>query len=1673
MFHCHVAPVSRSTGRSSVQSAAYIAGAKLIETRRGLTVNFSNRENHVPFSKTYMFGIDDAHQLSQEDALELWDKLESFEDELARSRFKDKGACERFLARANMAKTITISLPIELSLEQQKEILEEFTKENFEQHNLLVLSVIHDSTHNPHAHIQISERELVCDEKGNLTFSRLKNRAIKERSFIRDVRKSIANITNKYLEMNGIERRVTEKSFLDCGINLSPTHHRGVALDHSKMNDNEARILTENQKTIVQNANQIIADPNIVLTYLSVHYATFTQKDVLNFINRYLSHDDAMRNYVFEHVIDHAHYLGSDLHGCKRYATKSYVEKERTFFQHMDALMTDQTHGINAELVEKLVDKNYSHMTEEQRNATCGLTQGSAFSVLQGRAGTGKTSTTVKAVCELYSDFGYTVLGGAFAKSAADNMHLETGISSRTLHSYLMMWEKFEVAEKAFLSFKHIQDEGILKQFEWYKDLQNFKKFQLTKDTAFVLDEAGMVNVDLYTRLIHFVHKAGAKLILVGDGNQCAAIGAGNIFSKIEDVMESKGQLHSLTKIMRQKVDWMREASVELSQLMVRDALIRYDDHGLVHGLSHDTLLSTIAHNYIEHINRLNDDGSHAFKSGCVLSFTNQAVFELNGAIRSLLKQTPVNGFTLGSDIFSKPSASVKEAIEHFALGDKIVFLKNDKTHVKEHGVLSTLRGSRHSHKGVSNGTEGIISHYDEKDSMLVVVLNDGRHVSFSTHDYTHFTHAYALTIHKSQGKTVDFTLLYATKNMDAKLNYVAMSRHREICHVYYNTSEFKTFNTFAYQMEHIQKDDLAENYTSLNDPHYARVLKFVDLTHEAREVYAELSFTQEHELNTKDNDVLTHYLRLKVLQKEAARDICSHLKACKPYLRMAGIKEHQLKEMIGEKMRPLSLEDKKNIKTLELLGETTHTVRLLWNDIKKMPNRTQHPYYQQYIQLREERDQLSKSVLDNIRDYTPFMRDFSRKYGISKEIMRTQLKSRNERLEKQVIKESIGLKASFDFEYKRHHDNATTHPSTHTDIKDEVHQREQNKVKRFDLNVTSTSKEVKEFNYTKLEIVSELKNHAAEIAIELFGKPTSKNSRQLRFGNKGSVALDIAGSHMGRYTNFESGVKGNIIHLIAEQLHLSNKEAFKWGANWLGIETTPTKTSIGSSESINSLAHTIDVKQPQVDILDPWKPIDATGIDFPNVRTSPALKNMARGRHIVSMHTYKNEDGGIIGYVVRLEDKDGNKITPMLTYCENTSGDKQWRFKGFGDSRPLYGLDHLQAHPNRPVLIVEGEKTCDAARELFKDHVVVTWSGGCGSIAKTDWSVLANRNVTIFPDHDNAGLNAAIKIGDIITNQRAKISTLDEKSPHAHTPIHIVDLPSTLPHKWDLADEMADGHSAKELLENSKEYTIFAFNAHQKKMNTIRYKFSSSEILACAKKYELTHIVHKADIPYIQYVAEYSNTLFEKQQRVLNIQNRENTNKEHAILAGLLGNSACRAKNLDKTKDFGKIILTGCFGAEPLLKGGKKGSDGAYIEHGLKKVTELDEKIDTFLKDPPDSIKHMTSENQKALVRHSYISLSMTGQNMPKHMTKAIIQTLDQSLPNNHNYAHAAHVIEHFVEKLALGTTREQGETIHPEVISMHAVARSQSFKLTQQQMLSIPKEQQINHSRGFEIGF
>jgi putative DNA primase/helicase len=129
-----------------------------------------------------------------------------------------------------------------------------------------------------------------------------------------------------------------------------------------------------------------------------------------------------------------------------------------------------------------------------------------------------------------------------------------------------------------------------------------------------------------------------------------------------------------------------------------------------------------------------------------------------------------------------------------------------------------------------------------------------------------------------------------------------------------------------------------------------------------------------------------------------------------------------------------------------------------------------------------------------------------------------------------------------------------------------------------------------------------------------------------------------------------------------------------------------------------------------------------------------------------------------------------GKKIRPL------TWDGQAWQWKAPAGIRPLLTSEPLDQRPEASLLVVEGEKTWEAARRLFPSAIAVTWSGGCKAISKTDWAPLQGRKVVLWPDNDSPGQLAMDELGQRL------LGLLD-------TTVRMVANPPDATEGWDLAD--------------------------------------------------------------------------------------------------------------------------------------------------------------------------------------------------------------------------------------------------------------------------------------------
>ena len=145
IYHLEAKVVSRGAGRSAVAASAYLSCSHLYNDYDGIQHDYTKKQGLV---WQQVFLPEYAPQEWQ-DREKLWNAVEEVETA------KD----------SRLAREFVVALPIELSREQQIELLQDFIREQFVSDGMCADAAIHDTDgHNPHAHILLTVRPL--DERG-------------------------------------------------------------------------------------------------------------------------------------------------------------------------------------------------------------------------------------------------------------------------------------------------------------------------------------------------------------------------------------------------------------------------------------------------------------------------------------------------------------------------------------------------------------------------------------------------------------------------------------------------------------------------------------------------------------------------------------------------------------------------------------------------------------------------------------------------------------------------------------------------------------------------------------------------------------------------------------------------------------------------------------------------------------------------------------------------------------------------------------------------------------------------------------------------------------------------------------------------------------------------------------------------------------------------------------------------------------------------------------------------------------------------------------------------------------------------------------------------------------------------------------------------------------------
>lgn len=760
-------PRNLHSGRSAVAAAAYRCAERLTNERDGLVHDFTRKQG-VEHSEIVLpdgVGADWALDRSA-----LWNAAEFAE------KRKD----------ARVAREFEVALPHELSMDGRIGVVREFAQDLANRYGAAVDFAVHaphrdGDIRNWHAHVMMTTRQVGEEGLQDKTYLEHKNARLLANGMattdmqLRDIRQVWEGIANHALAREGLDIRIDHRSHEERGLELSPTEHMGVhatQIDRRGAGVDRARLDAE---AASRNVDLIREKPEQVLTLITAEKSVFDRHDVARTLHRYINDDAQAFQYAFAAVMaspalaelqrERIDEQTGELELAK-YSTREMVEIESAMADRADVLRQARSHGVDRAQVDRAIAKqdaairtssgdSSARLSDEQRQAIEHITGPERIAAVVGLAGAGK-STMLAAAREAWEAQGYRVHGAALSGKAAEGLEESSGIESRTLASWSHSWER--------------------------------DRNQIGRGDVFVIDEAGMVGSRQLARFVNEVEQRGAKLVLVGDHEQLQAIGAGAPFRAIAEQIGYA----ELSDIRRQREDWQREASVSFGTHKTAEGLAAYRDHGDVRfAATRDDVLSEIVRDYLADRDH-RPDGTRV-----AMAHRRVDVRAINEGIRAELQARgelatvkPVGEIGGGGakgeagdlgrhgerDYRDEGPAftyQTNDGKRDFAIGDRIVFLENDRE------------------LGVKNGMLGTVEHVAENRIIAKLDGRDGDSVSIPTDSYRAFDHGYATTIHKNQGATVDRAFVMASGTMDRHLTYVAMTRHRDGVKLYASQEEF------------------------------------------------------------------------------------------------------------------------------------------------------------------------------------------------------------------------------------------------------------------------------------------------------------------------------------------------------------------------------------------------------------------------------------------------------------------------------------------------------------------------------------------------------------------------------------------------------------------------------------------------------------------------------------------------------------------------------------------------------------------------------------------------------------------------------------------------------------------------------------------------------------------
>ena len=441
--------------------------------------------------------------------------------------------------------------------------------------------------------------------------------------------------------------------------------------------------------------------------------------------------------------------------------SKPFYEAEKNIAEKIIGLRNAENVKVIKTLKKDLdgIEKNIDiKLSEKQKEAIESINENNVC-IITGGPGTGKT-TIIKAIIELYKKHGMKPVLCAPTGRAAKRMTETTGEEAKTLHRLL------EIAGMA-------------------DDTDNFNTNLLVTPIdgdIIIVDEASMLDMFLMNYLVKAIYK-GTKLVLVGDIDQLPSVGPGSV---LKDLIDSE-QIHTirLNQIFRQAakskiiVNAHRvnegknfiEGKIKNTKLDEENIEL-LDDFFYINEVNQEKIQQTVISLCK---GRLKTYGDYDFLSNIQI-ITPTKKGKLGTKELNILVQKELN--PLEEEKNEKEFGDIK-----FREQDRVMQTKNNYNILWEKEYDKEFK--KELGNGIFNGELGIIENINKENKTIKVKFDDGKIATYDNADLEQLEHAYAITVHKSQGSEFDVVILIVSQSapmlLTRNLIYTAMTRAKKL----------------------------------------------------------------------------------------------------------------------------------------------------------------------------------------------------------------------------------------------------------------------------------------------------------------------------------------------------------------------------------------------------------------------------------------------------------------------------------------------------------------------------------------------------------------------------------------------------------------------------------------------------------------------------------------------------------------------------------------------------------------------------------------------------------------------------------------------------------------------------------------------------------------------------